>query len=719
MSASNAPDEDPGGEVVPIRPDLLPAVPAAATEVVPAEPTGDLPAVVSDTSLEVELDAEPETGPEPVDDGIGYMLDDEPDSYPVIPYEMRSLSGIGGALARPARVAGHRAAFHGVRAPAYVVQMTFWALVGAGRITSRQVAWWWVAETDSLRSAAVASGDAREWMRLHKEAKDARMTRGIVLAGEAVVLLIVVILLIVAAPWWGQALAVSVALPLLARAGKPAGKPIIRPATTVPRYRIINADVVLNAYYDAGLGNPEKNKRVQFESVMRHDGAGSRIKVILPSGGSFDDVVRALPRLASALDVSRSQVYLTKDKDSGERRHTLYITDRDPLAIPAGRTPMLDGKRRSIWQPAPLGLDERGKLVSLLLLWISILIGAQPRKGKTFTGRLIALYAALDPMVRLSVVDGKDSPDWNPFRKVAYHFIHGIVPGRDGDPVEQFIAALHEIKAHIIATNAFLATLGPDECPEGKLTEELCRKYPRVLFVWMLVVEEFQVYFELPDQESNKVIADLLSFILAVGPSAGVIPVDLSQKPSGIGAGDVQRLFNRYRDNHTARIALKCGNRDVSISILGTDAYSEGIDASTLPKEAKGVGYLYGVTDDTPTVRFHLADGEDTTRIIDAARRLREQAGTIAGFAAGEDTGTPDRDVLADVLAVFGTDAALHWPALAGRLADQFPDRWADATAEAVSAQCRALGVPSVQVKSGGLNRQGCREDDVRKAARQ
>ena len=32
-------------------------------------------------------------------------------------------------------------------------------------------------------------------------------------------------------------------------------------------------------------------------------------------------------------------------------------------------------------------------------MWISILVGAQPRKGKTFSARLLALFAALDPYV--------------------------------------------------------------------------------------------------------------------------------------------------------------------------------------------------------------------------------------------------------------------------------------------------------------------------------
>ncbi len=711
MSVPYTPDDDrPDAEVVPIRRD-----PSPEAEHDPS-PSSGRDATPADTSLEVELDAEPETDPEPVDDGIGYMLDDEPEVYPIIPEHLRSLSGIRGALSRHGRIVGHRTAFHGVRAPGYAVQMTFWAVVGARRVTGRQVAWWWVAETGSLRSAAVVNGDAREWMRLHKEAREVRLTRGIVLAAEAVALVIVIVLLTAVAPWWAQALAAMVGVPLLALAGKPEGTPIFRPATTVPRYRVINADVVLNAYFDAGLCNPDKGKRVQFESTMRHDGAGSLVKVILPSGTGFDDVVRALPKLASALDVSRTQVYLTKDKNS-ERRHALYVLDRDPLAIPAGSTPLLDGKRRSIWHPAPIGLDHRGNQATLLLLWLAILIGAQPRKGKTFTGRLLALYAALDPTVRLSVVDGKNSPDWNAFRKIAYHFIHGIMPGRDGDPVAQFIAALTEIKQHIIDVNDFLATLG-DECPEGKLTEELCRKYPDKLFAWMLVVEEFQVYFELTDQKANATIADLLSFILAQGPSVGVIPVDLSQKPSGIGAGDIQRLFNRYRDNHTARIGLKCGNRDVSIAVLGNDAYNEGADASTLPVEAKGIGYVYGVTDEIPLVRFYFADGKDAARIIDAAYLLRKRAGTIAGFAASEDTATAARDVLADVLAVFGPDAGLQWAALAERLAARFAERWAGATAEAVSAECRDLGVPSVDVKAAGVVRKGCRRADVQAATR-
>ncbi len=85
-------------------------------------------------------------------------------------------------------------------------------------------------------------------------------------------------------------------------------------------------------------------------------------------------------------------------------------------------------------------------------------------------------------------------------------------------------------------------------------------------------------------------------------------------------------------------------------------------------------------------------------------------------MAAGVEVAKDERDVLADVLQVFGTDTGLHWPVLAERLNARIPDRWTDTTGEAVSAECRARGVPSVQVKMFGQNRQGCSMADVEAA---
>jgi S-DNA-T family DNA segregation ATPase FtsK/SpoIIIE len=234
----------------------------------------------------------------------------------------------------------------------------------------------------------------------------------------------------------------------------------------------------------------------------------------------------------------------------------------------------------------------------------------------------------------------------------------------------------------------------------------------------VLVMEEFQVYFETEDQAVNKEIAAKLSRIQAVGPSAGVIIESSSQKPSGVGAGDVARLFNRYRDNHTLRFALKCGNRVVSEAILGGDAYQEGFDAATLPvgDEYRGVGYLYGASDATPTVRTELADATDADKILTAARVLRERLGLLSGMAAGEEMQRGSRDVLADILTVMGADTAAHWDTIAGRLADQMPEQYDGTTPDAISAQARGLNVSSVNVKRDGATRKGAKADDIRAA---
>ena len=76
------------------------------------------------------------------------------------------------------------------------------------------------------------------------------------------------------------------------------------------------------------------------------------------------------------------------------------------------------------------------------------------------------------------------------------------------------------------------------------------------------------------------------------------------------------------------RFALRCANRDVSMAVLGSESYGEGYDASGLPlgDEFKGIGILYGLTDDAPTVRTYLADGQDAEVICLAARKIREKA---------------------------------------------------------------------------------------------
>jgi DNA segregation ATPase FtsK/SpoIIIE, S-DNA-T family len=684
--------------------------------------------VPRDTSFEHALD-ETAPKPEPVHKGDGHEMPKlGGERKPVVPVHLRTWQGVKGTAYKHLDAARFHTAFHALRSLRYLVMGVLWAIVGAVKIARAQLAWWWVTEQSFLRSKAVVEGNSPEWRALHSMARKTRSWRGAVLGAEAFAIVLTFTLIAALAPWWAWLIVAAVLMPPLAHHGRPAHRPIVQSAVTTPLVRKISTDAIIRAYERAGLCSTAPKKpddHLGFGSTMSRDALnkGSQVVVYLPYGGTFAAVINAKTKIASGLDVAESQVYFTKDKQS-ERRHTLLVLDADPLAEPAGRTPLLDCRQRSIWDRFPLGLDQFGRRVAFCLMWFSVLIGAQPRKGKTFTGRLVALWAALDPFVKITIIDGRMSPDWLPFRYVAHRYVRGTFPTRDGDPVEQALDALREIRRWIDSVNEELATLTVRECPEGKLTEHLHRTNPK-LRVWLLVMEEFQVYFELADQKKNKEFAQLLAEIQAMGPAAGVVLVSLTQKPSGIGSGqDIQRLFNRYRDNHQLKFGLRCANRDVSNAILGNEAYGEGYDCSGLPlgDEYRGVGILYGLTDDAPTVRTYLANGEDAEVICLAARKHREKHRTLSGYALGVDVDEPESDIVADLLEVMGADSGLWWETAADRLAVRFMMRHADATAESVSAAARARGVPSTDVRwppgRVGTNRKGCKKADLAAAAR-
>lgn len=698
---------------------------------VPAERSGwvpDVPAVLAELetlsgrerSYEWPLDPVPDRVPVPV------PVDPTPPSSvdvarrPVIPPSLRrdqltaTARHVGGRWA-------HASAYHAVRIPWYIVVIVQAAVIGAGRVAMRFVRWWTHAESAPVRQAAAEVRDTAVWLRLDREVRATRRTRTLIVAGAGASVLTVLAVLGSAfgppdRPGW-----LVVWLPLvggLAYAGRPVGRPLIGPAVVAPRFRKLSADVVLRAYYAAKLGADKDDQRITFGSPMARDGDGSRVTVDLPYGKGFTDAVRAHGAIASGLDVAVTQVFLTRDPTS-HRRHTLWVADRDPLAIPAGRTPLLRGRPTDIWTPAPFGLDERARPVSIDLLWQSILVGAQPRQGKTFALRSLGLFAALDPYVRITVADGGGKPDWRKFEAIADRAVFGLAPTRDGDPVEILIDTLREIRADVQARYLALSDLPPDVVPEGKLTREIARDPKYGMPVRLLLLDEFQEWFATGNPTADSEITSLLVYLIRVAPAAGVIIGSATQRPSGIGSGDVAKKFTDFRDNHIIRFSLRTGSWQVSDLVLGAGAFSEGLDSSTLAAEHKGAGILRGASDASPTVRTFLADAEDAAHLLAIARKIREHAGTLSGQATGQIAHREERDILADALSVYADGArGLHWAELAGRLATAYPEHYRDATPDAISAQLRAFDVPSVDVRRDGQVRKGARADAIRKAHR-
>jgi len=329
------------------------------------------------------------------------------------------------------------------------------------------------------------------------------------------------------------------------------------------------------------------------------------------------------------------------------------------------------------------------------------LIGALPGQGKTAAVRLLACGCALDPLCELWVHELKGSGDLDPLERVAHRFVSGINDEAIGYAAE----SLRLLRRELEQRTERLKALPREVCPDKRVTRQIAGKRSLRLWPVCCVIDELQNLFG-HDRFGKTAAADA-EYIIKTGRAFGVFLILATQRP------DRASLPTGISANVSQRFCLKVMGQVEDDMVLGTSAYKNGLRASTFrPEIDAGIGYLVGAGPAPQVVRSFYLDLPATEKVAARARALRETAGTLSGVAVNGAVEAA-RDGLADLAAVFGTDTGLQWAEAAARLASRFPERWADASAEAVSAECRAQGVPSVNVRSGGQTAKGCRGTDI------
>lgn len=687
----------------------------------PGEWVADLPG--EESADEDEHDAEEGTPVDPPREAYPTSLQDWMEAKdkarrPVLPQWLRTPTERQMVWKWALRHYGAASGYHAVRLPlVYTPKIVAYSPRGAWRWSAAFGRWVSDAEGKPLRAAAVRDEDTAEYLKLSRQ-RDARVKLRTLITGVgSLVGLPLALTFYVMAPAWLLAFAVTGMTGTLGFAGAPADRPLIDAAKVTFRKRKLSSDIITRAFDAAGMTT--KDQGITFPRPIGRDGEGWRVVVDLPFGKTFADAVKRHESLASGIDIAPTQLFLDRDETSA-RRVSMWIADRDPLAVPAGPTPLLGATRVDFWKPFPWGRDERGNEVLVSMLWLSLLVGAVPRQGKTFSARTIALAAALDPYVRLIVFDGKASPDWRKFTKVAHRIGFGIVPKNGFDPVQHLLASLAELKADVEDRYHRLSELPLHICPEGKLTPEISRDKKMNMPLTLVLIDEVQEYLQHPIH--GREILDLLVYLARVAPAVGVSVVTSTQKP------DDKACPSVLRDQHQARFALRVGAYQVSDTILGAGSYSEGLDASRLLKSHKGVGILKGMSDDSGIVRNYLADGRDAERILTRAAKLREAEGNLSGDAAGEAPAAASADVLLDdIAAVLGrgkSEAKVWSEAVVDRLAELKPETygaWAElegrAKADQLSTALKPYGIGTEQIgrriDGKHVNKRGIARDDI------
>jgi S-DNA-T family DNA segregation ATPase FtsK/SpoIIIE len=631
--------------------------------------------------------------------------------HPVVPAWIRDETTRRAAVKYASRHAAHLVMFHGARTPKYVLRTVVWSPRGAVRVTGRLAAWVLDAEAEELRSHAVVSKDVAAYEKLAKRRDERVRTRTTVLGATA----LAAAATIGAAVWflpafaWMSALASLVSL--LGYAGRPYGRVFLDTATTAPRDTRLTQDAVTRAL--GSLGNAAINaalkpggQGIEYRSIPHRDGPGWRVDLDLPYGVTAVDIIDKRRELASGLRRPVACVWPEGADEGHPGRLVLLVLDepmRDarPLAWPLARDGQAD-----LFKPVPFGANQRGRGVAVLLMFASVLIGAMPRMGKTFALRVLVLAAALDPTARLRVWELKGTGDLS----CAEHVAHEYGSGADEATIEACLASVRELHRELDTRAEKIRGLPHDLVPENKVTPQLAAQRSLGLYPEVLVIDECQEAYSHP--KYGKEFDRLTTAIVKRGPALGIILLLATQRP------DKDSLPKGISANIGIRYCLRVMGDYENNAILGPGMYARGIRATEFAARDKGMGYLAGHADDVEVVRSAYIDAVQADEIGRRARALREAAGTLSGYALGEQDTAPAVSLLADVLAVMGAEERMWSETIAARLAELRPDFYRGWDAGTLGDALRVRGIEPGQMwgqtsDGQGANRRGVTREQL------
>ncbi|WP_202975970.1 hypothetical protein, partial [Micrococcus sp. HSID17227] len=300
----------------------------------------------------------------------------------------------------------------------------------------------------------------------------------------------------------------------------------------------------------------------------------------------------------------------------------MWVADDDPYLGKPNPSPFATAERFSIWDPIPFGQDARGNRIEVPVMWQSMFFGGLPRRGKTFTQRLMPAAGLLDPYFRHSVADGTGCGAWLSMRAVA----HRLLTEAEDDAIEALKAMLAELLVEMERRFAILRELPTSICPEGKLTPEIVQRYN--LPVIFVTIDELQEYFTAMEREDREQVINDLCRIARRGPAAGFVSNFASQRP------DADSVPTKLREIITLRYSTQVVDRASSDMVLGKGKAAQGADASVLSEDHVGTGVLVTGPAAYVTVRADYLDGTGFALLCQKGRTLRQEAGQLTGDAA-------------------------------------------------------------------------------------
>jgi S-DNA-T family DNA segregation ATPase FtsK/SpoIIIE len=638
---------------------------------------------------------------------------------PIVPAWARSAGELRATLAWVAFHYAHTSVYHGVRVPKYAGRLVARTPRGASRALTSTARWITDAESRPVRVEMAARKDrdsAETFLKLVKR-RDAHLrNRGTVALIAATVALGLGLWLWLAASPTAQGLALAATITTLGILGAPADRPLLDTAVVVSKATRLTSEHVVRALGTLGLAGINQalakspKGAIGFAAPITRDGRGWRADIDLPPGTTAGEIINRRDKLASGLGRPLGCVWPEAVHEISPGRLLLYVADDDLAAARQPAWPLARTGAVNLFRPFPFGTDPRGRTVMLDLAYGNLLVGSVPGAGKTASLRLPLLAAALDPLVELQTFELKGAGDMEALAQVSTRYASGL----DDDTIEEALVALRDLRRECVRRAATIKELPRVQAPEYKVTPELARRRQLGLHLVVCAIDECQELFTHPVFGAEA--AELAEKVVKLGRALGIILLLATQRP------DAASLPTGIRANIAARFCLRVMDQQANDMVLPTSSYQNGVRATMFTSRDKGVGWLVG-GEDPQIVRTYYVDGTAAERIATRARAARQAAGTLSGYAAGQEierAGGRRDTLLEDVLGVIPA-AEDKTPAevLLQRLAEAHPDRYGEQTTDQLTAALRAYGIDTaVQVhRLAGdgqrRNRRGVRREQI------
>ncbi|KOU73877.1 cell division protein FtsK [Streptomyces sp. XY66] len=677
---------------------------AAATPIQPDTP---------DASAEVEAVDRPDN---PLADWLTV-----PDA-PLLPVWARSWKSINANVTALGRLTWWHSRYHSIRVPKYLIKTVLLACRGFYR--AAKGLWPTLSAQDhsatvkALRAQVKVRPEDVDLAARHQAAHAARThARRWRFGAAATAVATAAVGIALADPLVQTGIASAITVPL-AYLGRGEETQLLDHAT--PPLRVdMSAQQLNDALRAAGLikqgkGDDEGPKVSCIMGPVR-DGRGWAVVFDLPRGGgkTASDVLAKREVLAQELGVDEIQIVMSRVRAAqggNAGRVSMWVADDDPYLADPTPSPLEKLERFSIWEPIPFGQDARGTRVSVPVVWQSMFFGGLPRRGKTFTQRLLTAAGLLDPWVRHYVADFKGGQDWMQMRQVA----HRLVLGAEDDAITAFKDMLQELLTEMERRFAILRELPTSICPEGKLTPAIVEKC-KMPFILFTVDELQEAFLALADEKERKAVIDDMARIARRGPAAGFISNYASQRP------DAESVPTKLREIITIRACTQVTDQTSSDMVLGKGKASMGADASVLSEDHKGVVVLVTGPASFATVKNDLLTTAAFNAMCAKGRTMRKDIGQLTGDAAGDlataaaENGVRLPPILSDVLDVMQHSPRMYTRDLIDRLVNLDEDTYGDYDAESLARELEAAGVKrtSKQVKINGVNGAGYQRRDI------